>query len=82
VTDPHPTPRLKIVTYTVRASREQARRWSRVARHLGCRSVSAWLEELAEEQARRVVELMPETCTGFSRKVKTGRRSRRNLRIE
>jgi hypothetical protein len=50
-------PRLKVTTYTVRASQEQARRWARVARYLGCRSVSAWLEELAEEQARRLDEL-------------------------
>ena len=27
---------------------------ARVARYLGCRSVSAWLEEMADEQARRV----------------------------
>ena len=51
-------PQVKVVTYTVRASREQARRWARVARFLGCRSVSAWLEELGEEQARRVEELI------------------------
>ena len=32
-------------------SREgRARRWARVARYLGCRSVSACLEELDEEQ--------------------------------
>jgi hypothetical protein len=52
--------RLKVTTFTVRASQAQARRWALVARYLGCRSVSAWLEELAAEQARRVVELMPE----------------------
>ncbi len=51
--------RLKVQAFTVRASREQARRWVRVARYLGCRSVSAWLEEMAEEQARRVEELIP-----------------------
>jgi hypothetical protein len=45
---------VKITTFTVRASQEQARRWARVARYLKCRSVSAWLEELAEEQARRL----------------------------
>jgi hypothetical protein len=45
---------LKITAFTVRASREQARRWARVARYLGCRSVSAWLEELADEQAKRL----------------------------
>jgi transcriptional regulator with XRE-family HTH domain len=47
-------PRLKVTTLTVRASQEQARRWARVARYLGCRSVSAWLEELADEQSLRV----------------------------
>jgi hypothetical protein len=52
-------PQVKVVTFTVRASREQARRWARVARFLRCRSVSAWLEELGEEQARRVEELIP-----------------------
>jgi len=41
-------------TFTVRASQAQARRWARVARYLGCRSVSAWLEELGEEQAERL----------------------------
>jgi hypothetical protein len=52
-------PHLKVISYTVHASREQARRWARVARYLRCRSVSAWLEELADEQARRVEELIP-----------------------
>ncbi len=52
-------PRLKVVSFTVHASQEQARRWARVARYLGCRSVSAWLEEMAEEQARRVEEMIP-----------------------
>jgi hypothetical protein len=50
--------RLKVISFTVHASHDQARRWARVARYLGCRSVSAWLEELAEEQARRVEELI------------------------
>jgi hypothetical protein len=50
--------RLKVISYSVKASREQARRWARVARYLGCRSVSAWLEELGDEQARRVEELI------------------------
>jgi hypothetical protein len=51
-------PRLKVVSFTVHASQEQARRWARVARYLGCRSVSAWLEELGEQQARRVQALI------------------------
>jgi hypothetical protein len=51
--------RLKVISYTVHASRDQARSWARVARYLECRSVSAWLEELADEQARRVEESMP-----------------------
>jgi hypothetical protein len=50
--------RIKVISYNVKASREQARRWARVARYLGCQSVSAWLEELADEQARRVEELI------------------------
>jgi len=51
--------RIKVHTFTIHASREQAARWARVARHLRCRSVSAWLEELADEQARRVEHSMP-----------------------
>ncbi len=49
----------KVLSYTVHASRSQAARWARVARYLRCRSVSAWLEELADEQSRRVEELIP-----------------------
>jgi hypothetical protein len=52
---------LKIQAFTVRASREQARRWMRVSRFLGCRSVAAWLEEMADEQARRVLEVIDES---------------------
>jgi hypothetical protein len=48
---------MKSTTYTVRASAEQARRWALVARYLKRRSVSAWLEELAEEQAGWVEEM-------------------------
>jgi hypothetical protein len=51
--------RIKVRSFTVHASKEQALRWARVARFLGCRSVSAWLEEIGEEQARRVEELIP-----------------------
>jgi hypothetical protein len=51
--------RIKVLSFTVHASKEQARRWARVARYLGCRSVSAWLEELADEQSRRVESLLP-----------------------
>jgi hypothetical protein len=51
--------RLKVTTFTVRASQEQARRWALVARYLRCRSVAAWLEELADEQSRRVEKLIP-----------------------
>jgi hypothetical protein len=47
-------PRLKIVTFTVRASQEQARRWALVARWLKCRSVASWLEELADETSERL----------------------------
>jgi hypothetical protein len=45
---------VKVISFTIHASKEQARRWARVARYLGCRSVSAWLEELADEQAKRL----------------------------
>ena len=44
---------LKQVELTVRATREQARRWALVARWLKCRSVSAWLEEMADETSGR-----------------------------
>ena len=50
---------IKKTAYTVRASQEQARRWARVARYLKCRSVAAWLEELADEQSRRLESLLP-----------------------
>lgn len=56
---PPPMARIKVLSYTVHASKEQALRWARVARYLRCRSVSAWLEELADEQARRVEVLIP-----------------------
>jgi len=49
-------PRLKVTTFTVRASQDQARRWAQVARWLKYRSVAAWLEEMAEgaeQPARR-----------------------------
>jgi hypothetical protein len=51
--------RIKVRSFTVHANRDQAIRWARVARYLGCRSVSAWLEEIGEEQARRVEQLIP-----------------------
>ncbi|HEY6320831.1 MAG TPA: hypothetical protein VJA16_04660 [Thermoanaerobaculia bacterium] len=50
-------PQLKVATFTVRASREQARRWARVARYLKCRSVAAWLEEMADEASERLEEV-------------------------
>jgi hypothetical protein len=49
--------RLKIATFTVRASQEQARRWALVARWLKCRSVAAWLEEIADEHAKRLEDV-------------------------
>jgi hypothetical protein len=50
-------PRLKVTTFTVRATREQARRWALVARWLKCRSVSAWLEEMADEASKRLEDV-------------------------
>jgi hypothetical protein len=47
---------IKVISFTVHASRDQAARWARVARYLGFRSVSAWLEELADEQSKRLEE--------------------------
>jgi hypothetical protein len=49
---------VKTRSFTVRTSREEATRWVRVAKHLKCRSVEAWLEELAEEQAKRVSQCL------------------------
>ena len=45
-----------MTTFTVRATREQARRWALVARWLKCRSVSAWLEEMGDEASKRLEE--------------------------
>jgi hypothetical protein len=59
---------MSVVAFTVRASRAEARRWARVARYLGCRSVSVWLEELAEEQSRRVEEMIREPSESCARK--------------
>jgi hypothetical protein len=52
--------RIKVISFTVHASQEQARRWARVARYLGCRSVSQWIEELVDETSRRVEEIAAE----------------------
>jgi len=54
-----PDARLKVATFTVRASQQQARQWAQVARHLGYKSVPAWLEGLADEQAQRVEPTLP-----------------------
>jgi len=45
---------VKVISFTIHASKEQAQRWARVARYLRCKSVSSWLEELADEQAKRL----------------------------
>jgi len=54
-------PELKTVSFTVRATREQARRWALVARWLKCRSVAAWLEEMADEASERLAEVAADT---------------------
>lgn len=48
---------IKTTVFTVRASREQARRWALVARWLKCRSVASWLEEMADEASERLEEV-------------------------
>jgi hypothetical protein len=48
---------LKTITFTVRASAEQARRWALVARWLKCRSVASWLEEMADEASKRLEDV-------------------------
>jgi hypothetical protein len=55
-------PGLKVAFYTVRASREQARRWALVARWLKCRSVAGWLEEMADEATKRLEEVAAEAA--------------------
>jgi hypothetical protein len=50
-------PELKVTSFTVRATREQARRWALVARWLKCRSVAGWLEEMADEACDRLEEV-------------------------
>ncbi len=52
-------PRLKVTSFSVRASAEQARRWARVAQHLRYPSVAAWLEDTAEQVSRRVESFLP-----------------------
>ena len=56
MTRPRADAGLKVTTLTVRATREQARRWALVSKWLKCRSVSAWLGEMADESSRRVEE--------------------------
>jgi hypothetical protein len=51
--------RLKISTFTVRASRDEATRWEAIAKHQGHRTVGHWLAKLAENESRRVGELVP-----------------------
>ena len=46
-----------VQAFTVRASQAEARRWVRVARYLGYRSVSSWLRELAVEQSKRLEKM-------------------------
>jgi hypothetical protein len=48
---------LKTITFTVRASADQARRWALVARWLKCRSVASWLEEMADEASKRLEDV-------------------------
>jgi hypothetical protein len=48
---------LKVAFFTVRATREQARRWTLLARWLKCRSVAVWLEEMADGACERLGEV-------------------------
>lgn len=45
--------RLKVTTYSVRASRNQAARWGWWASEDGARSVGVWLERLADREVLR-----------------------------
>jgi hypothetical protein len=51
------SPPIKVATFTVRATREQARRWALMARWLKCRSVASWLEEMADEASKRLEDV-------------------------
>jgi hypothetical protein len=53
---------LKVISFTVRATREQARRWALVARWLKCRSVAGWLEEMVDEASERLEEVAAEAA--------------------
>jgi hypothetical protein len=55
-------PQLKVASFTARAPREQARRWALVARWLKCRSVAAWLEEMADEASERLEEVVADAA--------------------
>jgi hypothetical protein len=58
---------IKVATFTVQATREQARRWAFVARWLKCRSVAAWLEEMADEASDRLEEVAADAALGDGR---------------
>jgi|GEM_PF-6022850 len=45
--------RMKITTYTVRASRNQRARWWYWAKRAGYRALGKWLESLADAETRR-----------------------------
>ncbi|HEX4956517.1 MAG TPA: hypothetical protein VF017_24275 [Thermoanaerobaculia bacterium] len=47
---PHSGSRVKVTTYAVRASRNQAARWSFWTDQAGFRSVGRWLEALAVKE--------------------------------
>ena len=47
------TGRLKVISYSVKASRNQAARWGHWAAKDKARSVGSWLERLADQEVRR-----------------------------
>ena len=51
--------RLKISTYNVRATKEQAARWEALAKYQGHQTVGTWLESLATEKVRQLGKLVP-----------------------
>ena len=46
--------RMKITTYTVRASGTQMAKWSHWARQAGYKAVGKWLERLADREVKRL----------------------------
>lgn len=56
---PQPGARLKVTSFTVAASQEQAEHWQAAAQYEGARSVGVWLAALAGARVRQLGKLVP-----------------------